>query len=417
MLKCTQRILLQNTATSLSPLIMPKSREEYTDYPVLFKAGIRISDIPTTGLKLELLDYSPHTVNTSVQQSTSHADGSQSGTGTSTSNTTGTWNSQSSTYGVTVAAVENFSGVTGSSEHSTSSGQEQSNTNEKSSSASASRDVSASASMSIKNWGAYAWLDRLSVTPSWVFGQEYPWNAVQCRYRRAETSTYEGKVLYEGKVPMTISTSMANNLYDGALLYPPSELSLYGLNFVMKATWRIYVDYDSSTKITIENSIDYYSASHNLSSATCNGKPTYIPNVYMDQAPAELWVKSEDHYVTPSTTLDLNLMALDPIGVNNDLAIVGFIPNRFIPLPEPSGAARTIEYIDVVGPKPGTLVHSPGGAVGPVRHRVPREFRVMSIRKTGSLNQPSWIILASRLRLTCSRANPSYAVRDFPSNS
>src|SRR6516165_837869 len=25
-----------------------------------------------------------------------------------------------------------------------------------------------------------------------------------------------------------------------------------------------------------------------------------------------------------------------------------------------------IEYIDVVGPKPGTLAHSPGGAVGPV---------------------------------------------------
>src|ERR1700758_4139661 len=99
-LKCTQRILLQNAATSLSPLETKKSEEEYTDYPVLFKAGIGIS---TAGPTLELLDYSPHTVNTSVQQSTSHADGSQSGTGTSTSNTTGTWNSQSSTYGVTVA--------------------------------------------------------------------------------------------------------------------------------------------------------------------------------------------------------------------------------------------------------------------------------------------------------------------------
>jgi hypothetical protein len=41
----------------------------------------------------------------------------------------------------------------------------------------------------------------------------------------------------------------------------------------------------------------------------------------------------------------------------------------------------------------------------------------MSIRKTGSLNQPSWIILESRLRLTCSRASPSYAARDFPSSS
>src|SRR5882724_810860 len=80
-------------------------------------------------------------------------------------------------------------------------------------------------------------------------------------------------------------------------------------------------------------------------------------------------------------------------------------------------AVVRIEDIDVLGLKPGALEHSPGGAVGPVRHRVPRQVRVMSIRKTGSLNQPCWIILASRLRLTCSRANPSYAARDFPSNS
>ena len=29
-------------------------------------------------------------------------------------------------------------------------------------------------------------------------------------------------------------------------------------------------------------------------------------------------------------------------------------------------AVVRIEYIDVLGPKPGALVHSPGGAVGPV---------------------------------------------------
>src|ERR1051326_568312 len=29
-------------------------------------------------------------------------------------------------------------------------------------------------------------------------------------------------------------------------------------------------------------------------------------------------------------------------------------------------AVVRIEYVDVIGPKPGTLVHSPGGAVGPV---------------------------------------------------
>src|SRR5207237_2966846 len=46
-------------------------------------------------------------------------------------------------------------------------------------------------------------------------------------------------------------------------------------------------------------------------------------------------------------------------------------------------AVVRIEYIDVLGPEPGTLVHSPGGAVGPVRPSVPRQFCVMSIGKTG----------------------------------
>jgi hypothetical protein len=195
------------------------------------------------------------------------------------------------------------------------------------------------------------WIDpHTPVTPYWVFGQEYPWNAIQCRYTEGKTSAYKGKAPYEGKVPykvpMTISTSMANNLYDGAFLYPPSELSLYSLNFVVKAAWRIYVDYENSTKITVANSIQYYSASHNLSPAKYNEKTTRTPNVYMDQFPADLLVKSGSKYVTPSTTLDLNLMALDPVGVNTDSAIVGFIPiDLFLSLYPRVRLRRTLKTI------------------------------------------------------------------------
>src|SRR5271165_2389302 len=337
-LQCTQRIIIQNAKTAdVSPIAMAQvANESFIDYPVLLTAGVKIDISSSDGLTLNLLDYSPHTVNTAVQQSTSN--GSQTGqtAGASTSSTTGSSYSQSSTYGVSVGVG---SGMTASAERTTTSTSEKSNTSESNSSNASGSDSSTSASMSVKDWGAYASVSPNSVSPSWLFGQEYPWNAVQCRYaEQGESSPYEGQV------PIYISTPMANNLYSGSsdnnsvFLYPPSELSMYGLNFVMKVSWRIYVDYGASTEITIQNPINYYTASHNLSSTTTNG---YVPKVYMDKSPAQLTVNLEAGagYVTPSTTLDLNIMALDPIGVNSDSAIVGFIPNKFIPLPSSSGSA------------------------------------------------------------------------------
>src|SRR6516162_8168210 len=50
-------------------------------------------------------------------------------------------------------------------------------------------------------------------------------------------------------------------------------------------------------------------------------------------------------------------------------------------------AVVRIEYINVLGPKPGTLVHSPG-AVCPVPHRVPRQIRVTSNPANG-IAQPT----------------------------
>ena len=95
----------------------------------------------------------------------------------------------------------------------------------------------------------------------------------------------------------------------------------------MKATWRVYVPYGVSTQVQINSLIDYYSASHYLTDKTAK--------VYLDSTPATLYV-SNTEIQSPSCTIDLNIMALDPIGVNTNSAVVGFIPSRFIPLPQSS---------------------------------------------------------------------------------
>lgn len=327
-LTCTQRILLKNpTNSSMTPLQVGSTAEEsFENYPALLNASISLTDqlgnLPQ-GVTVELLDYSPQTVNAAVQQNTSA--GTSSGASTSTAKTTGSSYAQSSTYGVSVTAGDTFSGTTASYEHSTTRTSEQSQTEQ--SGTSSDKESSGSESMSIKDWGSYSYVDPLNQSPAWIFGQEVPWNAIECRF-----STGTANPNNSNQVEMFISQYMAANLYDGCFLYPPTELSMFGLNFVMKTVWRVHVDDSVPPTITLNNPILCYTASHAL---TSSGTPV----VYMDSLPATLYVQSPDGtgLVAPAVTIDLNVMGLDPIGVNNPVAIIGFIPARFNPQPNSFG--------------------------------------------------------------------------------
>jgi hypothetical protein len=214
--------------------------------------------------------------------------------------------------------------------------------------------------MSIKDWGSYATVNPFGTHPSWVFGQEFPWNAIECRFVANSDPTTQGTPPNPNQLPMIISNSMIANLFDGKVLYPPSELSICGVNFVMKASWRIYVDYTGSTEISLTSDINYFSASHQLA-----GKPKSV-TVFMDQVPTTLSVSSNE-MLPPSITLDLNIMALDPLGVNSDAAIVGFIPNKFIP-PLPATAAVPQRFKTISAPNDlmieDTTTYPAGGVSG-----------------------------------------------------
>jgi hypothetical protein len=49
--------------------------------------------------------------------------------------------------------------------------------------------------------------------------------------------------------------------------------------------------------------------------------------------------------VTPSLQIDLNIMALDPIGVNRPAAIVGFMPTQFVQAPDPDTATKPFKIL------------------------------------------------------------------------
>jgi len=335
---CTQRLLLANAShSSIAPIINVTPKTEYfVNYPALIQASMRV--VKSSGVTLDLVDYSPHTVNTAVQQTGSSGTSTGATEGTSSSSTTGSSYTQSSTYGTSVTVGDTFSGATASYDYTTSSTTESSSTAGRETSASAGRESASAASMSIKDWGSYASVNPYFVYPTWVFGQEYPWNAIDCRY--ATGKTFPGvKIGQDQKVPpnenqfeMIIAGSMAANLYDGQYLNPPSELSMFGLNFVMKCCWRVFVDDTASTEVTLKHDIDYYSASHIVVEVNKDSATSYVPQVYLDKVGATL--SSSKAGAVPPTfeiKLDLNIMGLDPLGVNGSSAIVGFLPVKFIP--------------------------------------------------------------------------------------
>ncbi|MFZ3230969.1 MAG: hypothetical protein WA160_12245 [Pseudobdellovibrio sp.] len=331
---CTQRVALYNIkGKNLNP---SKDLNIYSNYPALIQTGMAL-DVDRAKTSM-LLDYSPQTVNTVVNASQS--DGSSDGVtkGSASSSSVGSSVSQTNSFGVSITAGEFTGGITESYGYSKTTGSEKSSTNSTDSSNSNNRDSSSSASMSIKDWGAYALVDPNSKTPSWTFGQEYPWDAIKCR-----NSTTDGTGDFAGMSKISVPTSVNLRLWDQVCLYPPSELSMFGVNFVMNSSWLVIVpNSESNNSTTISHNVDCWTGSHAVETVTTtvNDVPTSTKAVavYLDSTPTTLQIPANldgtDLDATFSTELNLNIMALDPIGVNTTTAVTGFIPKKFIISPE-----------------------------------------------------------------------------------
>ncbi len=107
-------------------------------------------------------------------------------------------------------------------------------------------------------------------------------------------------------------------------IYPPSELSLFGVDFVTMASWYLYAHdgIADAIEISFTHAFDFCRASHYLDTSSTPPSPTFK--------------------ITPLTVnsitfskIDLSLLSLDPVssqGASNT-GVVGFVPDKFTVLP------------------------------------------------------------------------------------
>lgn len=313
----TQRVVILNHAgMNLSPQDNPR---EYANYPALLSMRVRLQ--PQDSAMVQLLGYSPHTVNSKVQTSatTSASDGTTSET--SSSHTAGSSTSQANTFGTSVGAVGDAFSFSASAEVTNSTTSEKSDTSGTQSGNSSNRESSASAYMSVHDWGAYALVNPSTSSPIWAFGQEYPWDAIT--YRK------KGPGNRDSQVELVLPHAIKSRMWDGSSLLPPSHLSTFGINFSTHAQWAVTIQDGKSEEVTLNHNIGYFGASH---SVTGDGDNAQV-SVYIDNDPSTLKLSGQDEI---SAVLDVGLLGLDPVGGAGDPAVVGFIPARFTTSPAPT---------------------------------------------------------------------------------
>lgn len=326
-LHCTQRIVISNNA-NITP---SKNTNGYENYPVLVDTRLNVSKVDgrNVSLNVQVLDYSPKTVNTKVQSSGTVGSSIGSANSTTLNNTVGSSTSQSNDY-----SAITLLGIDIPIEHSTSnsSSKETSKTTGSESSANRSSQSSNADSMSIKDWGAYGFVNPVTKSPVWIFGQEYPWDAIQCR-RLVDPNVANPNE--SSQLQLVVPSDMLLRLYDQVCVYPPSQLSTFGINFVTMVAWLITIDNDTQDEVNVLHTIDYYTASHIASpagSTESTTPPTGSVAVYIDSSETTLNGGQE----TLSVNMNLTLMALDVLGIPGKQAIIGFTPSRFTIQPSPA---------------------------------------------------------------------------------
>ncbi len=314
---CTHRVVIPNPQP-FDP--SPSRATSFENYPALLTSALTLA-VPD-GCDARLIAYAPRTLNATVMSSASQNDGSNQSF--SQQQTTGSSVSQTNTYGTSVSLGFFGEDPTGSvgADQSESTTTEVSSSHSTGSEQGASREHSAGDSMSVKDWASYAYLDAASSAPSWVWGQEYPWDVIQYRYCPVDN---------EVVLPTFVKQRMFDSLTAPTQVFPPSQLSLFGIDVTMKAAWRVGLPAAIAQEaLTVEHALSYQSGSHGLTP----GRDA--PFVRLDPAPAGFRLTSPQ--------LDLTLLGLDPIrstGPENG-AVVGFVANKFVAPPSAGGAFKIL---------------------------------------------------------------------------
>ena len=310
---CTQRLIIPNAA-AYAPSTTAVT--EYSNYPALLIANITVDD---PDHQTTLIDYFPRTLNTSVSTALNASTGS--GTSMSQQYTSGSSTAQTNSFGASASLGFFGDAPTGgvSVDTSTAMTTEQSVAATTGSAVDKSSQLSNSSAMSVKDWGSYAQLDVADSNLTWVFGQEFPWNVIQFN---APNATSSAVLLPDFVQQRLLDASDPNN----PVLYPPSELSLLGVDFVSKAVWLITPQTITagSDAISFTHSLTLGNATHSLDGSNVTASLDVV-----EAAPIQ------------SGSIDLALYGLDPLS-GSAPAVIGFVPDQFAVAPASSGSPFSI---------------------------------------------------------------------------
>jgi hypothetical protein len=319
---CVQRLIVPNPHSFKFETLPP----EYDRYPALLLA----KTTPTfSGGTVTLVDYWPRTINSNVSVDTSQSLGGgtqvtrqhSSGSSVTTTNSFGV--NASLTGGLSAEGPNASETVGGNFEHSTA----VMTSAEQMAARTVDRNVqlTGGANMTIKDWAGYARIKKHS-TIEWVWGQEYPLDFFQFR-------PSSGTAV---KPPDFVT----DRLWDSKTwLAPPSHLSMFGLDLVVRATWLVVPAPESAQfpELVFAHSGKLGFGTHKVSGEGLDiqfNHETYTVGVSPPgTTPPE----------APPPPLDLDLLALDPVGGTgaDNGAAVGFSPETFDYWPAtPAGTFR-----------------------------------------------------------------------------
>ena len=295
------RVIVPNQ-TGYSP--GPSSNTGYNNYPAILVNNVSIS--ANNDALITLRQIFPRTLNSTVSTSQSANDGTNNTV--TNENTSGSSNTNVNTFGVSLTG--GFFGelpmgsltldYSHSWEHSTY------DSATAGTAAGTTHSLGAGESMSVKDWSSYGYLDQSAIDPTWVWGQTYPWDVIQ--YNQSSNQSN-----------INLPSFVIDRLLNGTLVLPPSQLSQFGLDFTMTASW--LVDFPSGVTqdetIQISHTTTSYTASHDASGSTISAQL---------QSSGQA---SSSKYQSPVLPLsDYSLIPLNGPGAGNGSAI-GFTSTPF----------------------------------------------------------------------------------------
>lgn len=240
----------------------------FNDYPIMLSIQSGIKELSSDGADIKLTKLFPKTLNATVEQSSNQSTGSSATQNNQT--TSGSSMSNVNTFGIQISA--GFFGELPVGSIGLDYSHSWDHTTSQSASVGHSQSSNAQASsgneMSVKDWSAYSSVDNFGQTSDefvgevvkWNWGQTYPWNI----FKFSEVGSGSSIVLPEDVIARLLYYGKTDDDKDKNILLPPSDLSLFGLDFTMIAEWEITFpeDITSIETLVFRHNIDVLQGSH-----------------------------------------------------------------------------------------------------------------------------------------------------------